>query len=67
MQEDHHLQADALARLQVRLGRPGQERGDVARELVDVGVRVVGAVGVVMRPSVNGGGIARKWPGKYLL
>src|SRR5438067_12666173 len=34
-QEDHHLEADALARLEVRLGGPRHERRDVLGVLVD--------------------------------
>src|SRR5262245_28172907 len=43
-QEHHHLQPDALARFHMRLRRPGQERGDVARHLIDrrLGAVVVG-------------------------
>src|SRR5437660_11365030 len=41
-EEDHYLEADALARLQMRLGDPHQEGGDVLGVLVDLGGRLVG-------------------------
>src|SRR6188508_2745400 len=46
-QEDHHLEADALALLEVRLGRPHHEGGDVLRILID---RRGAAVGVLDAP-----------------
>src|ERR1051326_1482055 len=41
-QEDHHLEAEALARLEVRLGRPHQECSNVLGVLVDRLRRTVG-------------------------
>src|ERR1043165_7649138 len=43
-QEDHHLEADALARLEMRLGRPHHECGDVPGVLVDRGRAAVGVI-----------------------
>src|SRR5689334_23998485 len=48
-EEDHDLEADALAGLHVRLGRPHQERRDVLGVLVDCGRRTVGVVDALVR------------------
>src|SRR5438067_2247646 len=41
-EEDHHLQADALTRDEMRLGGPLEERGDILRIMRQVGRRPIG-------------------------